>query len=460
MNYKKILTILGIIILEITGCSSKSNLEIFESTTEQINITFETENTSYISKSKESTVQEKVEIIEIISSENTLHESTKNSSEEMEESEENISEESSTISESTIQEEKTTTQETSSESISSEKPKTSKQPEDKTEIPTPEVKRDAWKQPFSKYSIWNMPVGSGAVLEKANLQRSYWLGVDKEYFAKAKADDPVVDVYSPSNWAKRLPGDKLLGQIQVPDDFFINDCEGSNTPNNCATILSPDGRTYYQLEPACRTPEYKDRIIGWLYSPQGQDLYGDGIGGSHYGSGLSAIGGTIRSGELTSNEPITHALKINVWAEKYLYYGEDVKGFIYPADRCDSYAATTYGGTNPKLTMGTLLVIPQGITPESLGINTEVGKKIFYALQSYGAYVVDDSAWDCYALSVENTVVDEVKEKYGILLTGDSGTYFEDIQKMIENLHIVTNNTKDSIGGGGTPVKPLAPDLE
>ena len=110
--------------------------------------------------------------------------------------------------------------------------------------------------------------------------------------------------------------------------------------------------------------------------------------------------------------------------------------------------------------MGTLLVIPQGITPESLGINTEVGKKIFYALQSYGAYVVDDSAWDCYALSVENTVVDEVKEKYGILLTGDSGTYFEDIQKMIENLHIVTNNTKDSIGGGGTPVKPLAPDLE
>ena len=101
MNYKKILTILGIIILEITGCSSKSNLEIFESTTEQINITFETENTSYISKSKESTVQEKVETIEIISSENTLHESTKNSSEEMEESEENISEESSTISEST-----------------------------------------------------------------------------------------------------------------------------------------------------------------------------------------------------------------------------------------------------------------------------------------------------------------------------------------------------------------------
>ncbi|MCI9545732.1 MAG: hypothetical protein HFH60_03445 [Lachnospiraceae bacterium] len=305
-----------------------------------------------------------------------------------------------------------------------------------------------------------MPVGSGAVLEKANLQRSYWLGVDKEYFAKAKADDPVVDVYSPSSWAKRLPGDKLLGQIQVPDDFFINDCEGSNTPNNCATILSPDGRTYYQLEPACRTPEYKDRIIGWLYAPQGQDLYGDGIGGSHYGSGLSAIGGTIRSGELTSSEPITHALKINVWAEKYLYYGEDVKGFIYPADRCDSYAAITYGGKNPKLTMGALLVIPQEITPESLGINTEVGKKIFYALQSYGAYVVDDSAWDCYALSVENTVVDEVKEKYGISLTGDSGAYFEDIQKMIENLHIVTNNTKDSIGGGGTPVKPLAPDLE
>lgn len=458
MNYKKIFTILGIIILGITGCSSKNNLEIFEGTTEQITITSEIEKESDTDKSKESTIQEKEEIIKENSSENTLQES---SSKETEERTENISEESSTISESTTQGEKTTIQETSSESTTSEKPKTNKKPEDKTEIPTPEVKkRDAWKQPFSKYSIWNMPVGSGAVLEKANLQRSYWLGVDKEYFVKAKADDPVVNVYSPSSWAKRLPGNELLGQIQVPDNFFVNDCKGSNTPNNCATILSPDGRTYYQLEPACRTPEYKDRIIGWLYSPQGQDLYGDGIGGSHYGSGLSSIGGTIRSGELTSNEPITHALKINVWAEKYLYYGEDVKGFIYPADRCDSYAATTYGGTNPKLTMGTLLVIPQGITPESLGINTEIGKKIFYALQNYGAYIVDDSAWDCYALSVENTVVDEVKEKYGISLSGDSGAYFEDIQKMIENLHIVTNNTKDSIGGGGTPVKPLAPDLK
>lgn len=457
MNYKKIFTILGIIILGITGCSSKNNLEIFEGTTEQITITSEIEKESDTDKSKESTIQEKEKVMKKNSSENTLQESSK----ETEERTENISEENLAISESTTQREKTTIQETSSESTTSEKSETSKEPENKPEIPTPEVKkRDAWKQPFSKYSIWNMPVGSGAVLEKANLQRSYWLGVDKEYFVKAKADDPVVNVYSPSSWAKRLPGNELLGQIQVPDNFFVNDCEGSNTPNNCATILSPDGRTYYQLEPACRTPEYKDRIIGWLYSPQGQDLYGDGIGGSHYGSGLSSIGGTIRSGELTSNEPITHALKINVWAEKYLYYGEDVKGFIYPADRCDSYAATTYGGTNPKLTMGTLLAIPQGITPESLGINTEVGKKIFYALQNYGAYIVDDSAWDCYALSVENTVVDEVKEKYGISLAGDSGAYFEDIQKMIENLHIVTNNTKDSIGGGGTPVKPLAPDLK
>ncbi len=40
------------------------------------------------------------------------------------------------------------------------------------------------------------------------------------------------------------------------------------------------------------------------------DLYGDGAYGAHWGSGLSALGGSIHLGELLSPEPMRHALKV------------------------------------------------------------------------------------------------------------------------------------------------------
>ena len=324
--------------------------------------------------------------------------------------------------------------------------------------------RNAWLWPFEATSIWNMPIGSGAKLSPAGLKDEYWIGVDTEYMVKTKSSDPVVEVYSPSSWGKRWPGDKYQGKMTVPYNFILADAQGNSTPNNCATFLMPDGRTLKQLEPCCRVEKGK-QIVGWLFKDV--DLYGDGIGGTHYGSGLSAIGGSIRKGELTSNEPIRHALKLNVWGKKYLYYDRsNQKGYVWPADRHDSCAPSgdqAYGGSNPLLRMGTLLTIPKNITAESLGLKTEVAKKIFYALQNYGCYIVDNSAWSCYDWSMEEGVDAEVQAKYGyrtFASTTENKNYRDDNLKMIKSLHIVTNNSPNSIGGGGTPCKPLAPDFE
>jgi len=40
-------------------------------------------------------------------------------------------------------------------------------------------------------SIWNMPIGSGAVYTPANIQPAHFAGADLEYFYKLKASDPL-----------------------------------------------------------------------------------------------------------------------------------------------------------------------------------------------------------------------------------------------------------------------------
>ena len=332
--------------------------------------------------------------------------------------------------------------------------------------PVMEGTRDKFYWPFSKDSIWNMPIGSDAKLEPAGFHVEKNVSVDREYFVQTKASDPLVDVYSPTSWLQRMPGKTYQGQLKVPNDFFLADGTGENA---CATFIMPNGYSYYQLEPTCRTAEYPDRIVGWMHNKAAMSLYDQGIGGSHFGSGLSAIGGSIRKGELTSDEPIRHALKINVWANRYLYYSSQVPGFTWPADRCDSYAnkeghKNKYEGTNPLIVQGSLLVLPRDLEPKDIGIKTEVGKKIFYALQNYGAYISDDSAWSCYALCAEDGVDEEVQAKYGFSLIQTEAKnnrkyYYNDMMRMVQRLCVVTNNTSKSIGGGGTPCQPLAPDF-
>ncbi len=324
--------------------------------------------------------------------------------------------------------------------------------------------RDPWLWPFADDSIWNMPIGSDAKLKKAGFRNAYIITVDDEYIEKVPEGSPTVDCYSPSAWNKRWPGDMFLGKIQIPSNFYLADATGNSTPNNCTAFLMPDGRTIRQLEPACRLETGNARIVGWLHE-EDQDIYGAGIKGTHYGSGLSSIGGSIRPGELTSDEPIRHALKLNVFAKNYCYYDHSAqKGYVWPADRHDSYAASggnAYGGLDPTIRMGSLLTIPKDVTAASLGIKTQVGKKLFYALQNYGCYIADDTAWDCYAWSAEHTVKDEVRREYGINLntSNTSDPYYQDSMKLITSLHVVTNNSPTSIGGGGTPCKPLAPEF-
>jgi hypothetical protein len=315
--------------------------------------------------------------------------------------------------------------------------------------------RDPWLWPFASDSIWNTPIGSNANYQPAGFQDAGGSGTDKEYFIKTTTSDPYRTVYYPGPNTDRDSGTTVswLGSMRVPDNLYIADSTTNPyyTPNAVSTFLQPDGISLIQLQPTTRTtnggpiwgyPQTGDNAGGHLFSS-------DGKYGTHYGSGLSGIGGSIRPGELTSSNPIRHVLKINVWAAKYLYYSssDSTPGYRWPAKNADNYANGNYAGTNPKLEQGSLLAIPWSTNIDNLGLSSNKAKKLAWTLKHFGAYITDDSGHNVYDFCIDNAAAGE----------WDIST--SDVNKLMKALSIVDNNGPSSIGGGGTPRYGAAPPL-
>jgi hypothetical protein len=326
--------------------------------------------------------------------------------------------------------------------------------------------RDKWLWPFAQDSIWNLPIGSNAQYSPANLPKAAWSTVDYDLLFKIPAGSPLRPLYDPGSWTKRCSGTKTYEKlsIPIPDELIVPDAINTvlkyYTPNNAAALLQPDGKTIIQLEPMARCVQ-AGPVYGYHWPRKDLDLYSQGIAGGHLGSGLSSIGGTIRKGELISNQPIRHVLKLELW-EKYLNYNpaSPTPGYRWPADRTDGAASSIYKGNNAQIVMGTLFAIPPNITANSLGLTTPAGKKLFKALQDYGGYQVDTTGIDGYAIAVEPGVEDEFKATYGydFSVSGFSNNpFYQDFMKLFQALHIVTNNNPTSVGGGGIRRAPLAP---
>ena len=322
--------------------------------------------------------------------------------------------------------------------------------------------KPSWEKPFAKESIWNLPVGSKAVYEPINLEPGFETSADVELFYQVSQKDPLTRLYAPGDWHHRCSGTKSpTGNpqdeiyIRFPSDLVIPDVNLPYTPNNVASILQPDRETIVGIAPLARCKP-GGPVYGW-YSGE-ENLYGMGMFGGHGGSHLSGIGGSIRLGELTDSEPISHTLKINVWGEKYLHYDEKDKtpGYRWPAKTTDSYAAKTYGGTNVNFKMGSFLAIPRNVTPESIEIKSVPALKLFYALQNYGAYVVDDSAWNVTAINIQKGVKSEFEQAYGYKLkTSDRNSpWFKEYYSLMGSLHVIANNGPSAVNGGGSRVPP------
>lgn len=327
--------------------------------------------------------------------------------------------------------------------------------------------RDKHQQPFSCDSIWNMPIGANARYVPANIKPAEFISGDVDFYIVTTESDSLVPWYNPDSWLKGRCSSLSKGRngyLYVPQDLIVPDATETETPNNSAAFLQPDGQTLIQMSPLARC-ETGGIVFGYVtpsYSHYHENIYGPGITGGHAGSGLSSIGGTVRLGELLpSDKALRHALKLEVYANKYLY--NQPPGYRWPAVRADLYAYNDYydqgkmqyGGSNPALVMGSLLAIAPQVTEESLKLETVPGRKLFFALQNYGGYIVDDTLWDNHAIAIENGAMEEFESKYGYSFNTNSGAFFNDVNKLFQALQIVDNNTPENIGGGGKPRQPL-----
>jgi hypothetical protein len=331
-----------------------------------------------------------------------------------------------------------------------------------------QAQRNAWSWPFAWDSIWNMPIHTSANYGWAGFQNEpNGVNIELEYIVYTDASTPMRTVYYPfertnGTWGSyRADGNKVawLSQTRVPNWFYVPDITYNpySTPNACtAFVYGPNG-DLTQFQPTTRLSSTGPI---WGYPHTGQNIYGQGEKGTHYGSGLSTMGGSIRSGELTSSTPIRHALKFLCQGKKYLYAGTPNGpgargyGWKWPADRADSYANNSsdpnrYGGTNPEVAQGSLVAIPGWKTVNDLGLSDNKAKKIAQALLDYGAYIVDDTAYTNYAFAVSQ----EAQNDFNSIPKAD-------LMKIVTNLWVVTNNGPNSKGGktgSGVPRVSYAP---
>jgi len=221
--------------------------------------------------------------------------------------------------------------------------------------------------------------------------------------------------------------------------------------NACLAVLMPDGKTIKQTQPFTRAKVGQPALSHYKF--EDNDIYGEGISGSHGGSGMSAIGGTIRMGELVPGAPpIHHALKMAVRRHG--------SGHRWPAPKDDfDRGVVTTGFCD-----GALCALLPSFDITGAGFETEVAKYIARACQDYGIYLVDGTGWSAVCIAVENGahgwVRNEVLQKWGVEMdyVSTSTTPFgRDMKKIFSNLMVVENNTENNRGGGGTPRAPKAP---
>lgn len=337
--------------------------------------------------------------------------------------------------------------------------------------------RNPLKQPFATNSIWNMPIGSGAIFMPARLSgnpgNNKWAkmpGIDDEHIV-FRPTAPLTTINSSNAaWSGRnrcsATGGQLL-RVPIPSNYIIP----NSTSNSSSAFLMPDGRTIVQAQPVARCYAGAPATALVKFAPV--DLYGPGITGAHGGSGLSAVGGSIRVGELrpgTTTGP-RHVLKLAVYAREVLYKCTTRSAcFRWPAVTSDSYAVGHYGSnnpySNPAMKMGALLAIPPSTNLGALGLETVPARQLAWTLQNYGAYIVDDTYAPGFFLNAEvspdGSVPAQFKADYGLDMESKvvlNTPWMRDVQRLARALHVVTNNGPTSIGGGGTPRQPLAPPI-
>jgi hypothetical protein len=340
------------------------------------------------------------------------------------------------------------------------------------------VARDPTLWPFSRDSIWNLPIGAGAAYVAANIQRPTSAGMttDPDVLILTPSAPMTTVWYNSDAWgggSRCNAQGSALFDAPIPTDFVVPGAGGGSTPNFATAILLADNHTLKQGQPMARCTPGGTATMWWYMT---NDLYGTGEYGGHGGSMLSSLGGTIRLGELVPGGVIRHALKVNLYGAVDLYYDSVTHGYRWPAKQADGCASGCYGGSVSALRMGSLLALPPAVDIASMGLETNAARILALAFQDYGAYVVDDTAWSVYGIATEFSPRGRIEDEFlaawnfSIDPASRSVPWARDMDRIFGSLAVVDNwdatrwatvsASNGTLGAGlGSPRVPWAPEF-
>jgi hypothetical protein len=295
--------------------------------------------------------------------------------------------------------------------------------------PTTLPARDAAYWPFAVTSPWNMPIGTGAAFGgTGDARTASMLNIAQTYINSsqytvpvyvATSSDPVNTISSPQDTVTaRIPA---AAAQSGGSDGFLTVIDPTHTYVDELFVASKTGTTSW----------YAERHERSSIRTNGMGEYGVRA------SSFNVIGGVIRKYDVDSGA-IRHALVMAIpqTAAK--------KGYVWPATSED----TNNSGYHGAIPLGSLFAIPPTVNLATLGLSAD-GMILAKALQSYGVYVADTSGAPTINLSM---FAEPTLDNYPAI-----DHMRTDLDKLKAQLRIVTNNTPNSVGGGGTPRQPLAP---
>jgi hypothetical protein len=334
---------------------------------------------------------------------------------------------------------------------------------------TPARDADSW--PFTYDSVWNIPIASTATYAAAGITSNHLseTGDTSDYdstnpsFPVVTLSDANTNAGTPANARGYVNGAQNIKSVSVYADPGITSgtLEPNGAWNTCSAWLGTDGTTVYQGQ----TTEINDGapVFGGVANNTWGtvQINGEGVTGCHGGSNLSGLGGTLTLADLSQSGPITHALKVAL--DGVLNYSDANGGYRWPATTADGgyndpSSGNYYGGTNPNVQEGSLLALPPSISPSSF--SNPFVQKIATAMQDYGAYIVDTTANGTYDNSSVITNYNAAPQLVTDVCDSDctdSSAFSSQLNTLLTELEVVTNNTSSTPGGGAVGASRCAP---
>ncbi len=255
---------------------------------------------------------------------------------------------------------------------------------------------DLFERPFAPSSFWNRKIPEDATY--IDVSDAIWgdpglapnrVGVEQVTLIYSDPHQPEVKIVKSRGW--NMPGRaQTSGEVFYTSRFAPDagvEVRYPSTGNASFVIIDPLRGTASEGSAGWREPG--GDLITYYDEPRLHDidLAGDGLSGT-LGSGLPALGGLIRLGEI--NSQISHSIAISMGSRRF----SRAPKFIAPAWRADGFADSPlngYFGKDPNYGMGTLLAIPRSVDIEEIDWQTEQGKILARSAREYGWVIVDSS---------------------------------------------------------------------